>query len=97
MPKVVIPAQAGIQNDFPFWTPAFEKEDEEALYDYCTELFRNHAIGDATYERAKKLFGVPGVVELTALIGYYGMVAMTLLAHEMPLPQGVKPPLAKRK
>ena len=77
--------------------PAFEKEDEEALYDYCTELFRNHAIGDATYERAKNLFGVPGVVELTALIGYYGMVAMTLLAHEMPLPGGVEPPLKPRK
>lgn len=26
----------------------------------------------------------------------YSMVAMTLLAHEMPLPEGVKPPLAKR-
>jgi 4-carboxymuconolactone decarboxylase len=36
-------------------------------------------------------------VELTALIGYYGMVAMTVLAHEMPLPDGAKPPLSKRR
>jgi 4-carboxymuconolactone decarboxylase len=35
---------------------------------------------------------VVGVVELTALIGYYTMVAMTLNAHEFPLPAGVKPP-----
>ena len=77
--------------------PKFEKEDEEALYDYCTELFDKHAISDKTYERAKALFGVPRIVELTALIGYYGMVAMTLLAHQMPLPAGVKPPLAKRR
>jgi 4-carboxymuconolactone decarboxylase len=76
--------------------PAFDKEDEEALYDYCTELFRNHAISDKNYERAKKLFGVPGIVELTALTGYYGMVAMTILAHEMPLPDGVSAPLVKR-
>ena len=73
------------------------EEDEQAVYDYCTELFQNHAISDETYERAKALFGVPRIVELTALIGYYGMVAMTLLAHQMPLPSGVKPPLAKRR
>jgi 4-carboxymuconolactone decarboxylase len=77
--------------------PKFDKEDEEALYDYCTELFRNHAISEKSYNRAKDLFGVSRIVELTALIGYYGMVAMTLLAHEMPLPAGVKPPLAKRR
>jgi 4-carboxymuconolactone decarboxylase len=39
-------------------------------------------------------WGVVGVVELTALIGYYTMVAMTLNAHEFPLPAGVAPPFA---
>lgn len=67
--------------------PRFEERDEEALYDYCTELFEQHRVSDATYQRALGVFGVPGVVELTALIGYYGMVAMTVLAHEMPLPE----------
>jgi 4-carboxymuconolactone decarboxylase len=76
--------------------PVFDKEDEEAIYDYLTELLDHHAISDKSHARAKKLFGVPGIVELTALSGYYSMVAMTLLAHEMPLPEGVKPPLAKR-
>ena len=33
------------------------------------------------------------VVELTALIGYYTMVAMTLNCHDIPLPDGVAPPL----
>ena len=77
--------------------PNFEKEDEEAIYDYLTELFRNHAISDKAHARAKELFGVPGVVELTLLSGYYGMVSMTLLAHGMPLPEGAKPPLTKRR
>jgi hypothetical protein len=77
--------------------PKFEKEDEEAIYDYLTELFENHRISDKSHERAKQLFGVPGIVELTALSGYYGMVAMTLLAHEMPLPEGAKPPLTPRR
>ena len=53
-------------------------------------------MSDATYERARKLFGEQKLVELTLLIGYYGMVSMTLLAHRMPLPKNVEPPLAKR-
>jgi 4-carboxymuconolactone decarboxylase len=77
--------------------PSFQQADEEALYDYCAELFEQHAVSDRSYARALEIFGVPGVVELTALIGYYGMVAMTVLAHEMPLPDGATPPLTKRR
>jgi 4-carboxymuconolactone decarboxylase len=77
--------------------PSFLNEDEEALYDYCSELFQQHDISDATYARAQKLFATEKLVELTLLTGYYGMVSMTLLAHRMPLPAGVQPPLAKRR
>jgi len=76
--------------------PTFEKEDEDAIYDYLTELFDDHAISEKTHARAKALFGVPGIVEMTALSGYYGIVSMTLLAHEMPLPEGVRPMLEPR-
>jgi 4-carboxymuconolactone decarboxylase len=37
--------------------------------------------------------GVAGIVELTALIGYYAMVALTLNAHDIGVPEGAKPPL----
>ena len=70
--------------------PVFKEADEEAIYDYTTELCVNHKISDATYQRALKMFGVPGVVELAALIGYYSVVATTILAHEMPLPEGAR-------
>ena len=76
--------------------PKFDKADEEAIYDYCTELFENGAISDETYARGLKMFGAPKLVEITALIGYYGMVAMTLLAHEMPLQKDAKYRLSKR-
>lgn len=75
--------------------PDFTKEDEAAVYDFGMELFRHKAISQPTYDRALAMFGVEGVVELSALIGYYAMVAMTLIAHEMPLPEGAKPPLVK--
>jgi len=77
--------------------PSLEKSDERALYDYCSELFARHAVSDESYARALELFGTAGVVELTALIGYYSMVALTLLAHQMPLPEGAEPLPAKRR
>ncbi len=68
-------------------------EDEAALHQYCVELHRDHSVSDASYARALEHFGTLGVVELTALVGYYTMVAMTLNAHQIPLPDGVEPPL----
>ena len=67
--------------------------DEAALHQYCVELHRDHAVSDATYAAAHDCLGTLGVVELTALVGYYTMVAMTLNAHQIPLPDGVEPPL----
>ena len=76
--------------------PRFEKADEEAIHDYCMELHGKHAISDKAYNRALEQFGAPGVVELTALFGYYVMVAMTLLAHDMPPQPDARYKLAKR-
>ena len=61
------------------------------------ELTRDGHVQQATYDAVLRDWGAGGVVELTALIGYYTMVAMTLNAHEIPLPAGVEPPLADRR
>lgn len=90
LPKAVIEA---LQANVP---PVFARPEEEAIYDFCRELHDKHAVSDRTYGRALELFGVPGVVELTALFGYYTMVAMTILAHQMPVPEDAKFRLAKR-
>ncbi len=71
----------------------FETADEQAIHDYAIELLRDHRAGDATYQRILAAYGTPGIVELTALIGYYSMVAMTLNAHEIGVPEGAQPPL----
>jgi len=73
--------------------PLFSNEDEESVYDFSFELQNTRAVKEETYQRALGLIGVQGVVELTALIGYYTMVAMTLIAHQIPLPEGAAPPL----
>jgi 4-carboxymuconolactone decarboxylase len=74
--------------------PATADAEALAVYDYAAELQDRRAVSEETYRRVLALWGVVGVVELTALIGYYTMVAMTLNAHEFPLPAGVEPPFA---
>ena len=78
--------------------PTFAKADEEALYDYVSELHRDHQVSDATYDRALAQFGAKGLVELTMLTGYYVMVAFTLAAHQYEkhgIPAGTPHPLPK--
>jgi len=70
----------------------FAVEDEQAIQDYAVELLSTRFASEANYRRIQSLFGSAGVVELTALIGYYVMVALTLNAHEVGVDQGRKLP-----
>jgi 4-carboxymuconolactone decarboxylase len=76
--------------------PKFENEDEAAVYAYSVELHETRFVTEAVYQRALVILGNAGIVELTALLGYYAMVAMTLNAHEIPLPDGTEPMLPPR-
>lgn len=75
-------------------TPDNVSPDDAAVLRFADELNRLRSVSDATYADALARFGERGVVELTALVGYYTMVAMTLNAHEIPLPEGVAPAFA---
>jgi 4-carboxymuconolactone decarboxylase len=74
--------------------PVFKLQDEAAVHRYAHELLQSGSVGDAAYRAVLDLYGTLGPVDLTALVGYYSMVAMTLNAHELPLPEGVAPPLS---
>lgn len=69
-------------------------DDDLAVLRFAAELNRFRSVSDKTYAIALQRFGEKTVVELTALVGYYTMVAMTLNAHEIPLPEGVEPAFA---
>jgi 4-carboxymuconolactone decarboxylase len=71
----------------------FGGSGEQAIHDYAVELLRDHRASDETYQRILDTYGTAGVVELTALIGYYVMVALTLNAHRIGVPQGARSPL----
>lgn len=66
--------------------PEFKDADEAAVYALTRELLHTGQASDVAYDVVRTRFGTIGVVELTALVGYYTMVAMTLNAHEVPLP-----------
>ena len=73
--------------------PANMKDDEAAVYEFCTELHRNKNVSDATYQRATALFGEKGVMDLMGVSGYYTAVSMTLNVANVKLPAGQPDPL----
>ncbi len=74
-------------------TPRLATPQENAVYNFCRELHANHMVGDACYTQAVDALGREAVIELTVLAGYYAMISMILNAFEVPLPDGVAPPL----
>jgi 4-carboxymuconolactone decarboxylase len=76
--------------------PAAMQADEAVVYDFCTELRGTRHISDATLARAQALLGEAGVIDLIAVSGYYDVVSMTLNVAEVPLPDGIEPPLKPR-
>jgi 4-carboxymuconolactone decarboxylase len=73
--------------------PSAMPRDEEAVYNFATELLETKQVSDATFGAAKNLLGERGVVELIDVMGWYGTVSMLLNVDRYPLPEGSKPEL----
>lgn len=88
-------AEGGIANDViaaiaERRKPAFAREEDRAVYDYATELLYKHHVAETTFRAAEAALGKTALVEVTALIGNYSMVAMALNAFEVDMPAGAK-------
>jgi len=73
--------------------PPSLQPDEEAVYNFCTELLNTKQVSDKTFDAAKKTLGERGVMDLIGLLGYYEFVSMVLNVDRYPMPEGVQPPL----
>jgi len=71
--------------------PAFEEPADAEVYDFARELLMGGDVRDETHRRICDRHGAEGVVELTAVIGYYAMVSMMLNAQDIPTPDGSEP------
>ena len=77
--------------------PSAMPRDEEAVYDFATELLETKQVSDKTFGAVKNLLGERGVVELIDVMGWYGTVSMLLNVDRYPLPEGSAPELKPLK
>ena len=85
---------AGIVEAVARWVrPHGMREDEAAVHDFCIELYRDKRVSDATYANALALFGEQGVVDLTAINGYYTLLAMVMNVAQTAVPASTAAPL----
>ena len=68
--------------------------DEETAYDFATEALTHKSVCDTTYARAVKQFGENGVIDMLAVIGYYGFLALVMNVTRTAVPDGKPLPLA---
>lgn len=73
--------------------PAAMQPDEQAVYNFCTDVLTTKHASDANFQAAKEKFGERGVVDMLAVMGYYQFVSMLLNVDGYPLPNGAQPEL----
>jgi 4-carboxymuconolactone decarboxylase len=77
--------------------PKRAPKDERAIYDFIVELHKTRRVTDRTYARVHAILGDAGMVELTGILGYYTLIAMTLDVFRVPLPDGEELPFPEKK
>ena len=72
--------------------PENMKDDEAIVWEFTTQLRRDHGVDDAIYARALEKFGEQGIVDLIAVNGYYDVVSMTLNVARVKAPADAEMP-----
>jgi 4-carboxymuconolactone decarboxylase len=67
-------------------SPVSGPDDVLAVWQFVTELDEHHGVTDPTFDAALRHVGDTGVVELTATVGYYTTLAMTMNVARTPVP-----------
>lgn len=76
--------------------PSFESDEAACeIYEFARQLVQTGDVETTLYNAIVTRWNEVGAVELTAAIGYYSMVAMTLNVHRVPLPNGMETTLPK--
>ncbi len=73
-------------------TPHFAAEDEQAVWRFASHLLHDRAVPDAACQRVVDLLGAPAAVDLVGVLGYYGLICMTIKAFAVPVPEGSDEP-----
>lgn len=63
-------------------SPPSLSADDERLISYIKELVRSQRVSEENFKQMLDRYGIEGLVELTATVGYYAMLACVLNAFE---------------
>lgn len=74
-------------------SPLFAGDDEHEIYDFTRSLQLVGNVPGDVYDAVLERWGAPTTVELSSVVGYYTLVAMTLNVHEIPRLNPDLPPL----
>lgn len=69
-------------------TPELPDPEQRIVHKVAAALTRDQRLDDATHAEAVGVLGLPALVDLIAIVGYYGMVSLTLNAFVIPTPDG---------
>lgn len=70
--------------------PTFDDVKQEVVHDFALALHTDKKVPQALYDKAVATLGADGVIDLVAVLGYYGFVSMTLNVFEVMPPADVK-------
>src|SRR5580692_11557221 len=74
--------------------PVEMSPDQEAVYEFVTEIRLHQGVSDPVYAKIMDRFGEQGVIDIAGLCGYYTTLAMLMNVARTPVPPGVPLPLA---
>jgi len=69
--------------------PDFTDPAQEVVHDFALALHSDKRVSQDLYDKAISIIGRDAVVDLTAVLGYYGFVSMTLNVFEVMPPSDV--------
>ena len=72
-------------------------EPERHIVNYVRQLARNNRVDQKTFDALNKRFGAQWLVELTACVGYFGLVSSIANAFEVAVPENGDKLVAPRK
>ncbi len=63
---------------------SFDDPRQQVIYEVATALLDSRYVPKGLYARAVEALGKNDVSDLTVLLGYFSMVALTLMFHDVP-------------
>ncbi|MGH1360902.1 MAG: carboxymuconolactone decarboxylase family protein [Burkholderiaceae bacterium] len=63
--------------------PVIEADDERVVYEFASVLLNTRRVDSQTYRHALAVLGRDSLVDLVGVLGYYGLISMTINAFEV--------------